>query len=88
MAGYDTMVDRAYRRRSFKPDEQEECSPGAVAKQEWNLPKTALQAMWRGARNRCPSCERTEFFPKFLKPIETINKRAINVLTDSSTCCG
>jgi uncharacterized protein (DUF983 family) len=70
MAGYDTMVDRAYRRRSFKPDEQEECSPGAVAKQEWRLPKTALQAMWRGARNRCPSCERTKFFPKFLKPID------------------
>ncbi len=70
MAGYDTMVDRAYRRRSFKPDGHEECSSAAEARQEWHLPKTALQAIWRGARNRCPSCERTKLFPKFLKPIE------------------
>lgn len=70
MVGYNTMVDRVYRRRSFKPDEHEECSPGAVAKQDWHLPETALQAMWRGARNHCPSCERTKFFPNFLKPIE------------------
>lgn len=33
------------------------------------LPSSGRAAVWRGARNRCPRCAQTKFFPRFLKPM-------------------
>lgn len=33
------------------------------------LPASAVEALLRGARNRCPRCAAKPFFPKFLKPV-------------------
>lgn len=35
-----------------------------------HLPATALQAAWRGASGRCPSCARTRLFARYLKPVD------------------
>lgn len=34
-----------------------------------SLPNTVWQAMWRGTRNRCPSCAQPPLFTRYLKPI-------------------
>ncbi|MDE2562272.1 MAG: DUF983 domain-containing protein [Sphingomonadales bacterium] len=35
-----------------------------------HLPHKATEAMWRGARGRCPRCEGAPLFRKFLKPVD------------------
>ncbi|MEH6759037.1 MAG: DUF983 domain-containing protein [Parasphingorhabdus sp.] len=70
MAEYDTMVDRFYRDKNAKLEEHQEELTRPMPWQEWHLPQSGRQAIWRGMRNQCPSCGRTKFFPKLLKPIE------------------
>ncbi len=35
-----------------------------------SLPQTLGTAVWRGIRGKCPRCEATRLFARFLKPIE------------------
>jgi uncharacterized protein (DUF983 family) len=50
-------------------------NPDAIPAQETNtmtgspaLPSSGLEAMMRGARNRCPRCQEAKLFFRFLKP--------------------
>lgn len=36
-----------------------------------SLPTSVWQAVWRGARNQCPSCARPKLFVRYLKPMQT-----------------
>ncbi|HOB13765.1 MAG TPA: DUF983 domain-containing protein [Novosphingobium sp.] len=35
-----------------------------------DLPQTVFDAMWRGARFRCPRCGQASLFRKYLKPVD------------------
>jgi uncharacterized protein (DUF983 family) len=70
MAEYGTAGDRFHQDKNANQKECNEELTDVMPWQKWDLPKTAWQAVWRGMRNGCPSCDRTKFFPKLLKPME------------------
>ncbi len=71
MAEFETLVDRLFRNEHRQ---QNRCDPAlqqtAPLDDQWHLPETAFQALARGFRGRCPSCDRSRLFAKFLKPID------------------
>jgi uncharacterized protein (DUF983 family) len=60
---FETPTDRLTSKRERKPVNEHGDSTGVVA-----LPVTGWVAALRGARNRCPRCNETKLFLRFLKP--------------------
>lgn len=71
MAELETLVDRLYRHKRTGQDKSETgLQQTALVDDQWRLPETTFKAMVRGFCGRCPSCDQSRLFPKFLKPMD------------------